>query len=143
MRMVANLALMVVAVGLAAILLVTLARVSPSAGDVLYGKPLRLDPDDGLAIFVIAIILTPGALTAWLAETLAGGRLRARTRAVLIMTCNGIVGGLFLGLFASLDDYFTTPGWEMVYAMIGAIAGAACGILQWSLTARIATMRRG
>lgn len=109
---------------------------------MLYGKPLRLDPDDGLAIFVIAIILAPGAVTAWLAETLAGGRLRARTRAVLIMACNGIVGGLLLGLFASLDNYFTAPGWEPVYAVIGAIAGAACGILQWSLTARLATLRR-
>ncbi|MDR6757341.1 hypothetical protein J2Y48_002637 [Mycoplana sp. BE70] len=138
MRMMAKLALMVLAVGLAAFLLVTLAQVSTSAGDVLYGKPLRLDPDDGLAILVIAIILTPGALTAWLAETLAGGRLKASTRALLIIACNGIVGGLLLGLFASLDDYFTAPGWEPAYAIIGAIAGAACGALQSSLTARIA-----
>lgn len=143
MRMLLKLALMVLAVAFAALLLVVLGQFLPVAEDVLYGKPLRLDPDDGLAVLVVAIILAPGALTAWLAEAMAGGKLGASARAAIVLACNGLVSGVLLGIFASLDDYFTAPGWEPAYALIGAVAGGLCGFIQWSMATGIGARRQG
>ncbi len=137
MRIVMKLLLVLAATGLAALLFVAAARVSAPVEDILYGKPLRLDPDDGLALLMLAIILVPGAMTAWLAELSAGRRLGRIARAVLVLACNGLVTGLLFGLFATLDDYFTAPGLEPAYAAIGAAAGGFCGLLQWSLAARL------
>lgn len=137
MRIVTKLLLVLAAVGLAALLFVAAARLSAPVEDILYGKPLRLDPDDGLALLMLAIILAPGALTAWLAELVAARRAGRVARAALVLACNGLVTGLMFGLFATLDDYFTAPGLEPAYAAIGAVAGGLCGLLQWSIAARL------
>ncbi|SOC39835.1 hypothetical protein SAMN05892877_106217 [Rhizobium subbaraonis] len=139
MRMMKKLAMVVIAAGSAGLLLVLLGQLSPAVEEVLYGKPLRFDPDDGLAVLMVATILAPGALTAWLAELLAESRLGSRARAALVLVCNGLVTGALFGLFATLDDYFTAPGLEPTYALMGAAAGAVCGIIQWSILARMAT----
>jgi hypothetical protein len=123
MRMMRKLALVVIAAGISGLLLVLLGQVSPAVEEVLYGKPLRFDPDDGLAVLMVATILAPGALTAWLAELLAESRLGSRARALLVLVCNGL----------------TTPGLEPTYALMGAAAGAVCGVIQWSILARMAT----
>lgn len=137
MRIVTKLLLVLAAVGLAALLFVAAARLSAPVEDILYGKPLRLDPDDGLALLMLAIILAPGALTAWIAELVAARRAGRVARAALVLACNGLVTGLMFGLFATLDDYFTAPGLEPAYAAIGAVAGGLCGLLQWSIAARL------
>ncbi|MBB3978746.1 hypothetical protein GGQ64_003981 [Rhizobium azooxidifex] len=137
MRIVTKLLLVLATVGLAALLFVAAARLSAPVEDILYGKPLRLDPDDGLALLMLAIILAPGALTAWLAELVAARRAGRVARAALVLACNGLVTGLMFGLFATLDDYFTAPGLEPAYAAIGAVAGGLCGLLQWSIAARL------
>lgn len=137
MRIWTKLMLVLAAVGVAALLFVVAGHLSAPVEDVLYGKPLRVDPDDGLAVLMVAIILAPGALTAWLAELLAPRRFGRATRAMLVLTCNGIVTGALFGLFATLDDYFTAPGLEPAYAAIGALAGALCGIVQWSISVRL------
>lgn len=143
MRMATKFLLGLAATGLAALLIVTAAKVSGPVEDILYGKPLRLDPDDGLALLMLAIILVPGALTAWLAELVAARRLGRIARAVLVLACNGLVTGVLFGLFATLDDYFTAPGLEPAYAAIGAVAGGLCGLLQWSLAARLGARNQG
>lgn len=137
MRIVTKLLLVLAAVGLAALLFVVTAKLSTPVEDILYGKPLRLDPDDGLALLMLAIILAPGALTAWLAELVAARKAGRVARAVLVLACNGLVTGFLFGLFATLDDYFTAPGLEPAYAAIGAVAGGLCGLLQWSIAARL------
>ncbi|NVP54319.1 hypothetical protein [Mycoplana rhizolycopersici] len=139
MRMMKKLAMVVIAAGISGLLLVLLGQVSPAVEEVLYGKPLRFDPDDGLAVLMVATILAPGALTAWLAELLAESRLGSPARALSVLVCNGLVTGALFGLFATLDDYFTTPGLEPTYALMGAAAGAVCGVIQWSILARMAT----
>jgi|GEM_PF-6261345 len=93
-----------------------------------------------MLLVLFPILLTPATLSGLLAHGLLRNRLTRRALSFILPLVGGLATGGFLLLIAFADEYFTPPGSEHLYALVGFSAGALWGAIYVALLRRNPTV---